>query len=160
MGAKSPLGAPGSASAKGRLSLNISNGPMTPVSMTGSPRVSTPVSAFGQSPFAVRFGRAAVLTAPPKLVAVVETPDVAIGAVDPRNGEMQTPLHVATTAGFADVAQALCRAGASSEALDASGNSPWAETQKDGFSMRNQITAAAAASVAEGGDGEIGKRYV
>ena len=27
------------------------------------------------------FGRAAVLTAPPKLVAVVETPDVAVGAV-------------------------------------------------------------------------------
>ena len=99
MGAKSPLGPPGSASAKGRLSLNISNGPMTPVSMTGSPRVSTPVSAFGQSPFAVRFGRAAVLTAPPKLVAVVETPDVAIGAVDPRKRRVVTATRFSTRAG-------------------------------------------------------------
>ncbi|TBU58293.1 hypothetical protein BD310DRAFT_819714 [Dichomitus squalens] len=99
MGAKSPLGTPASASAKGRLSLNISNGPMTPVSMIGSPRTGTPVSAFGQSPFALRFGRAAVLTAPPKLVAVVETPDVAIGAVDPRKRRVVTATRFSTRAG-------------------------------------------------------------
>jgi hypothetical protein len=32
----------------------------------------------------VRYGRAAILTAPTKLVAMVETPDVVVGAVDPR----------------------------------------------------------------------------
>lgn len=91
--AKSPLGI--STSAKGRLSLNISTGPMTPISMTGSPRTGTPV----QSPFSVRFGRAAVLTAPPKLVAVVDTPDVAVGAVDPRKRRVVTATRFSTRAG-------------------------------------------------------------
>ncbi|KAI0746670.1 hypothetical protein C8Q80DRAFT_1176639 [Daedaleopsis nitida] len=96
---KSPLGLPGSAGSKGRLSLNISNGPMTPVSMTGSPRMGTPVSAMGRSPFAIHFGRAAVLTAPPKLVAVVETPDVAVGAVDARKRRVVTATRFSTRAG-------------------------------------------------------------
>ncbi|KAI0765061.1 hypothetical protein C8Q74DRAFT_1285825 [Fomes fomentarius] len=95
---KSLLG-PGSAGSRSRLSLNISSGPMTPVSMTGSPRTGTPVSAFGQSPFAIRFGRAAVLTAPPKLVAVVDTPDVAVGAVDPRKRRVVTATRFSTRAG-------------------------------------------------------------
>ncbi|KAH9896800.1 hypothetical protein C8Q73DRAFT_757283 [Cubamyces lactineus] len=85
--------------AKSRLSLNTSTGPMTPVSMTGSPRTGTPVSAFRDSPFAVRFGRAAVLTAPPKLVAVVDTPDVAVGAVDPRKRRVVTATRFSTRAG-------------------------------------------------------------
>ena len=42
-----------------------------------SPRAGTPLS------FPVRYGRTAISTALPKLVALVETPDVAIGAVDP-----------------------------------------------------------------------------
>ncbi|KAI0826683.1 hypothetical protein BC628DRAFT_1410262 [Trametes gibbosa] len=92
---KSPI----PAGAKGRLSLNISSGPMTPVSMTGSPRTGTPVSAFRDSPLAVRFGRAAVLTAPPKLVAVVDTPDVAVGAVDPRKRRVVTATRFSTRAG-------------------------------------------------------------
>ncbi|THH17932.1 hypothetical protein EW146_g2977 [Bondarzewia mesenterica] len=65
-----------------RSSLNVST------SSTGKPGLSSrtpgmPVSPFNSSttplsPFSIRYGRAAILTAPPKLVAVVETPDVAI----------------------------------------------------------------------------------
>ncbi|KAI0674245.1 hypothetical protein C8Q78DRAFT_1184312 [Trametes maxima] len=96
--AKSPV--PPLSGGKSRLSLNISSGPMTPVSMaTSSPRTGTPVSAFRDSPFAVRFGRAAVLTAPPKLVAVVDTPDVAVGAVDPRKRRVVTATRFSTRAG-------------------------------------------------------------
>jgi pyrimidine and pyridine-specific 5'-nucleotidase len=42
------------------------------------------MGAAGADVFAIRFGRAAILTAPPKLVALVETPDVAVGVVYPR----------------------------------------------------------------------------
>ncbi len=52
-----------------------------------------------QSPFSMRFGRAAVLTAPPKLVAVVDTPDVAVGAVDPRKRRVVTATRFSTRAG-------------------------------------------------------------
>ena len=45
------------------------------------------------------FGRAAVLTAPPKLVAVVETPDVAVGAVDPRKRRVVTATRFSSRAG-------------------------------------------------------------
>ncbi|KAG1800180.1 uncharacterized protein BJ212DRAFT_1400603 [Suillus subaureus] len=54
----------------------------TPLSPMGAPL--SPMGAAGADGFAIRFGRAAILTAPPKLVALVETPDVAVGAVDPR----------------------------------------------------------------------------
>ncbi|TCD63314.1 hypothetical protein EIP91_005695 [Steccherinum ochraceum] len=78
---------------KGRLSLNVSPGsPMTPVSP--SPRALTPSNGF-----AIRFGRAAVLTAPPKLVAVVETPDVVVGAVDPMKRRVVTATRFSTRAG-------------------------------------------------------------
>ena len=73
--------------AKGRLSLNISH-PSTPM---------TPVSP--SSP--MYFGRAAVLTAPPKLVGVVETPDVAVGAVDPRKRRVVTATRFSTRSGAA-----------------------------------------------------------
>ncbi|KAH9913632.1 uncharacterized protein B0H18DRAFT_1047967 [Fomitopsis serialis] len=86
---------------KGRLSLNVAPGspqtPMTPVSP--SPRTGTPISAAPGPGFAVRFGRAAVLTAPPKLVAVVETPDIAVGAVDPRKRRVVTATRFSTRAG-------------------------------------------------------------
>ncbi|KAI0683273.1 hypothetical protein BC835DRAFT_1396028 [Cytidiella melzeri] len=74
---------------KGRLSLNISNPPtpMSPVSPT--PGVGTPMY----------FGRAAVLTAPPKLVGVVETPDVVVGAVDPRKRRVVTATRFSTRSG-------------------------------------------------------------
>lgn len=78
-----------SAGVKGRLSLNIATPttPMTPVSP--SPGPGTPIF----------FGRAAVLTAPPKLVGVVETPDVAVGAVDPQKRRVVTATRFSTRSG-------------------------------------------------------------
>lgn len=69
-------------------------------SVSPSPRTGTPVSGLG-SGFSVRFGRAAVLTAPPKLIAVVDTPDVAVGAVDPRKRRVVTATRFSTRAGAA-----------------------------------------------------------
>ncbi|GBE84647.1 hypothetical protein SCP_0606260 [Sparassis crispa] len=88
-----------STSMKGRLSLNTSNStgpPMSPINI--SSRTTTPISTSG-SPFAVRFGRAAVLTAPPKLVGIVDTPDVALGAVDPRKRRVVTATRFSTRLG-------------------------------------------------------------
>jgi len=45
------------------------------------------------------FGRAAILTAPPKLVGIVETPDVAVGAVDPRKRRVVTATRFSTRSG-------------------------------------------------------------
>jgi pyrimidine and pyridine-specific 5'-nucleotidase len=78
---------------KGRLSVNSPRTPTTPIS--ASPHTGT----SGSLPFAVRFGRAAILTAPPKLVAVVETPDVAVGAVDPRKRRVVTATRFSSRAG-------------------------------------------------------------
>ena len=80
----------GASANKGRLSLNISNPttPMTPVSP--SPGPGTP---------SIYFGRAAVLTAPPKLVGVVETPDVAVGAVDAQKRRVVTATRFSTRSG-------------------------------------------------------------
>ena len=47
----------------------------------------------------MRFGRAAILTAPPKIVAMVETPDVAVGAVDPRKRRVVTATWFSSWAG-------------------------------------------------------------
>jgi pyrimidine and pyridine-specific 5'-nucleotidase len=80
--------ASGSTTAKGRLSVN---GPRTP-STPASPRPTTPL-------FSVRYGRAAILTAPPKIVAIVETPDVAVGAVDPRKRRVVTATRFSSRAG-------------------------------------------------------------
>jgi len=55
--------------------------------------------AIGAEGFAIRFGRAAILTAPPKLVAVVETPDVAVGAVDPRKRRVVTATRFSSRSG-------------------------------------------------------------
>jgi hypothetical protein len=49
--------------------------------------------------FPVRYGRAAILTAPPKIVGVVETPDVAVGAVDPRKRRVVTATRFSSRAG-------------------------------------------------------------
>lgn len=67
--------------------------PTTPLSP--SPRDGTPAPGG----FAVRFGRAAILTAPPKLVAIVETPDVAVGAVDPKKRRVVTATRFSSRAG-------------------------------------------------------------
>ncbi|PPQ95787.1 hypothetical protein CVT26_015887 [Gymnopilus dilepis] len=84
-----------SGTSKSRLS--ASGGPRTPTTpLSPSPRMGTPVSGDG---FAFRFGRAAILTAPPKLVAIVETPDVAVGAVDPRKRRVVTATRFSSRAG-------------------------------------------------------------
>ncbi|KAF8882142.1 hypothetical protein BD779DRAFT_946289 [Infundibulicybe gibba] len=80
---------------KGRLSLNVPRTPTTPMSPTS--RSATPLMLG--SPFPVRFGRAAILTAPPKLVALVETPDVAVGAVDPVKRRVVTATRFSSRAG-------------------------------------------------------------
>ncbi|KAJ7224533.1 hypothetical protein GGX14DRAFT_387209 [Mycena pura] len=54
--------------------------------------LSTGPSAANGVFFPVCFGRAAILMAPPKIVGVVETPDVVVGAVDPKR-------HVVTARG-------------------------------------------------------------
>jgi len=53
----------------------------------------------GADGFAIRFGHAAILTAPPKLVALVDTPDVAVGAVDPRKRRVVTATKFSSRAG-------------------------------------------------------------
>lgn len=77
--ARPTLGTPSSLGARGRHSLGVvsPSSPLSPLSPSPAP-----------SP--MRFGRAAVLTAPPKLVGIVETTDVAVGAVDPRKRRVVT----------------------------------------------------------------------
>ncbi len=90
---------------KGRLSVSSATAPKTPTTPSvSSTRINTPVpvpaqSTGGDSLFAVRFGRAAILTAPPKLVALVETPDVAIGAVDPIKKRVVTATRFSSRQG-------------------------------------------------------------
>jgi pyrimidine and pyridine-specific 5'-nucleotidase len=74
-----------------------------PRTHASSPRTpGTPISpgGLGGSPgLAARFGRAAVLTAPPRLIAIIETPDVAVGAVDPRKRRVVTATRFSSRAG-------------------------------------------------------------
>lgn len=82
--------------AKGRLSVSGLRTPTTPGPMSPSPRTSTPLAG---PLFPVRYGRAAILTAPPKIIAIVETPDVAVGAVDPRKRRVVTATRFSSRAG-------------------------------------------------------------
>lgn len=66
---------------------------------SASPRASLGASVPGDSLFAIRFGRAAILTAPPRIVGVVETPDVAVGAVDPRKRRVVTATRFSSRTG-------------------------------------------------------------
>jgi pyrimidine and pyridine-specific 5'-nucleotidase len=88
---------------KSRLSLASPGTPLSSL-LSPSPRAGTPMSpigsgAVGAEGFAIRFGRAAILTAPPKLVALVETPDVVVGAVDPRKRRVVTATRFSSRAG-------------------------------------------------------------
>ncbi|KAH7922531.1 hypothetical protein BV22DRAFT_1037365 [Leucogyrophana mollusca] len=92
-----------SAGKRDRLSLASPLTPGTPL-YDHSPRAGTPLSPMpngsgGGGGFPFRFGRAAILTAPPKLVALVETPDVAVGAVDPRKRRVVTATRFSSRAG-------------------------------------------------------------
>ncbi|OJA10850.1 hypothetical protein AZE42_06129 [Rhizopogon vesiculosus] len=97
---QSALGVSTSSLPKSRLSLGT---PITPLSssFSGSPSGTplSPMGAAGADGFAIRFGRAAILTAPPKLVALVETPDVAVGAVDPKKRRVVTATRFSSRAG-------------------------------------------------------------
>ncbi|OAX42753.1 hypothetical protein K503DRAFT_682620 [Rhizopogon vinicolor AM-OR11-026] len=97
---QSALGVSTSNLPKSRLSLGT---PITPLSssFSGSPSGTplSPMGAAGADGFAIRFGRAAILTAPPKLVALVETPDVAVGAVDPKKRRVVTATRFSSRAG-------------------------------------------------------------
>ena len=78
-----------------KLSVSGLRTPTTPISP--SPGNSTPALTSGGFP--IRYGRATILTAPPKLVAIVETPDVAVGAVDPRKRRVVTATRFSSRAG-------------------------------------------------------------
>jgi pyrimidine and pyridine-specific 5'-nucleotidase len=81
--------------AKTRLSLN-STVPRTPgTPLSPSSRSGTPLT----SAFPIRFGRAAVLTAPPTLVAVIDTPDLVVGAVDPSKRRVVTATRFSSRIG-------------------------------------------------------------
>ncbi|KAF9233768.1 hypothetical protein BU15DRAFT_90225 [Melanogaster broomeanus] len=88
---------------RSRLSLASPGTPLSSL-LSPSPRAGTPLSPMGSGAvnaegFAIRFGRAAILTAPPKLVALVETPDVVVGAVDPRKRRVVTATRFSSRAG-------------------------------------------------------------
>jgi pyrimidine and pyridine-specific 5'-nucleotidase len=78
--------------------LSVTGGPRTPSTpftpLSPSPRNGTP--APGSAPVRLR---AAILTAPPKLVAIVDTPDVAVGAVDPLKRRVVTATRFSSRAG-------------------------------------------------------------
>ena len=81
-----------------RLSVSGLRTPTTPISP--SPRNSTSTTpALSSGGFPIRYGRATILTAPPKLVAIVETPDVALGAVDPKKRRVVTATRFSSRAG-------------------------------------------------------------
>ncbi|PPQ69643.1 hypothetical protein CVT24_001216 [Panaeolus cyanescens] len=100
-----------SASVVGKSRLSLSTTSTSGRALAGSPMSPSPLPSPGMAGglnasgardangFAVRFGRAAVLTAPPKLVAIVETPDVAVGAVDPRKRRVVTATRFSSRAG-------------------------------------------------------------
>jgi pyrimidine and pyridine-specific 5'-nucleotidase len=77
---------------------------ISPRARLSSPRTpGTPISpgglVLGSPGYQARSGRAAILTAPPRLIAVIETPDVAVGAVDPRKRRVVTATRFSSRAG-------------------------------------------------------------
>lgn len=64
--------------------------PSTPISLQ-SPRVGTPQLLSPK--------KAPIVTAPPKIVAVMETPDLAVGTVDPRKRRVVTATRFSTRTG-------------------------------------------------------------
>ncbi|KAH9072932.1 hypothetical protein EDB83DRAFT_2219927 [Lactarius deliciosus] len=77
---------------------------ISPRARLSSPRTpGTPISPggpiLGSPGYQTRSGRAAILTAPPRLIAVIETPDVSVGAVDPRKRRVVTATRFSSRAG-------------------------------------------------------------
>lgn len=81
-----------------KLSVSGLRTPTTPISPSPGNSTST-TPALNSGGFPIRYGRATILTAPPKLVAIVETPDVAVGAVDPRKRRVVTATRFSSRAG-------------------------------------------------------------
>ncbi|GJJ12808.1 hypothetical protein Clacol_007053 [Clathrus columnatus] len=74
--------------------------PLTPLSNNN--RTTTRMSLNTSSPLPnglASGSRSAILTAPPKLVALIETPDVALGAVDPRKRRVITATRFSSRSG-------------------------------------------------------------
>ena len=90
---------------KGRLSLSTSTSRISLAQLSPSPS-----SGSGPNPgsFPFRFGRAAVLTAPPKLVAVINTPDLAVGAVDASKRRVVTATRFSSRIGAARTVSGFC----------------------------------------------------
>ena len=101
LAAHSTMASTGGVPTKGRLSLDVMRNvsPRSPLSPTPSPG--------GPANSGIFFGRAAVLTAPPKLVGIIETPDVAVGAVDPRKRRVVTATRFSTRLGAARAVSVL-----------------------------------------------------
>ena len=90
---------------KGRLSLSTSTSRISLTQLSPSPN-----SGSGPNPgsFPFRFGRAAVLTAPPKLVAVIDTPDLAVGAVDASKRRVVTATRFSSRIGADRTVSCFC----------------------------------------------------
>ena len=73
--------------------------PLSPSPRSGTAGFSSASVSGSTLGFSHRFGRATILTAPPKLVAIVETPDVAVGAVDARKRRVVTATRFSSRAG-------------------------------------------------------------
>jgi pyrimidine and pyridine-specific 5'-nucleotidase len=98
--ATSPLLSTSSAPRRQSLGMSLSSSRASSVSRlsmaSGSPSVN---GGSPNSSFSVRYGQAAVFAAPPRLVAVVETPDVAVGAIDPSKRRLVTATRFSSRAG-------------------------------------------------------------
>lgn len=88
--------APPTPSTKGRLSHSTSAPRTSLVPLSPAPGSGASLNHGG---FPFRFGRAAVLTAPPKLVAVIDTPDLAVGAVDASKRRVVTATRFSSRIG-------------------------------------------------------------
>jgi len=60
--------------------------------------------------------------------------------IEARNGLGQTPLHVAVLWGRADMARLLCSRGASLDAADDAGMTPWSESQRADYVRKSGTT--------------------
>lgn len=76
----------------------------TPITPISNSRTTTPAVGMGRvsslnMPSSVSRSTSAALAAPPKLIALIETPDVALGAVDPRKRRVVTATRFSSRLG-------------------------------------------------------------
>ncbi|PVF92570.1 hypothetical protein CPB86DRAFT_717233 [Serendipita vermifera] len=84
-----------------RLSLPASGIPRTPSMTSVAPKASPRTPTAHPSPLSLSVGRkgSSNLTPPPVIIAVLDTPDIAVGAVDPRKRRVVTATRFSTRAG-------------------------------------------------------------